>query len=59
VFCVFAGFKRDSPGFLGNPRGCPRHLEFLYQPKKPGTFRQRFFVKCIMSIAFRTSRISQ
>jgi hypothetical protein len=21
----FAGFKQDSPGFLGDPQGCPRH----------------------------------
>jgi hypothetical protein len=25
-FVFFAGFKQDSPGFLGDPRGCPRHL---------------------------------
>jgi hypothetical protein len=24
-FVFFAGFKQDSPGFLGDPRGCPRH----------------------------------
>jgi hypothetical protein len=24
-FVFFAGFKQDSPGFLGVPRGCPRH----------------------------------
>jgi hypothetical protein len=23
-FVFFAGFKQDSPGFLGDPRGCPR-----------------------------------
>jgi hypothetical protein len=23
----FAGFKQDSPGFLGDPQGCPRHGE--------------------------------
>jgi hypothetical protein len=23
VLCFFAGFKQDSPGFLGDPRGCP------------------------------------
>jgi hypothetical protein len=26
-FAVFAGFKQDSPGFLGDPRGCPRHIQ--------------------------------
>jgi hypothetical protein len=24
-FAFFAGFKRDSPGCLGDPDGCPRH----------------------------------
>jgi hypothetical protein len=24
-FAFFAGFKRDSPGCLGDPCGCPRH----------------------------------
>jgi hypothetical protein len=24
-FVFFAGFKQDSSGFLGDPRGCPRH----------------------------------
>jgi hypothetical protein len=23
-FLFFAGFKQDSPGFLGDPQGCPR-----------------------------------
>jgi hypothetical protein len=23
-FAFFAGFKRDSPGYLGDPYGCPR-----------------------------------
>jgi hypothetical protein len=26
LFSFFAGFKQDSPGFLGDPQGCPRHL---------------------------------
>jgi hypothetical protein len=27
VLCVFfAGFKQDYPGFLGDPRGCPRQM---------------------------------
>jgi hypothetical protein len=25
-FLFFAGFKQDSPSFLGDPQGCPRHL---------------------------------
>jgi hypothetical protein len=25
LFLFFAGFKQDSPGFLGDPQGCPRH----------------------------------
>jgi hypothetical protein len=25
LFCFFAGFKQGSPGFLGDPQGCPRH----------------------------------
>jgi hypothetical protein len=25
-FAFFADFKRDSPGCLGDPYGCPRHL---------------------------------
>jgi hypothetical protein len=24
-FAFFADFKRDSPGCLGDPYGCPRH----------------------------------
>jgi hypothetical protein len=24
VLFFFAGFKQDSPGFLGDPQGCPR-----------------------------------
>jgi hypothetical protein len=24
LFLFFAGFKQDSPGFLGDPQGCPR-----------------------------------
>jgi hypothetical protein len=24
VLCFFAGFKRVSPGYLGDPHGCPR-----------------------------------
>jgi hypothetical protein len=24
LFLFFAGFKHDSPGFLGDPQGCPR-----------------------------------
>jgi hypothetical protein len=26
-FAFFAGFKRVSSGYLGDPYGCPRHLE--------------------------------
>jgi hypothetical protein len=26
-FLFFAGFKQGSPGFLGDPQGCPRHLQ--------------------------------
>jgi hypothetical protein len=26
VLLFFAGFKQDSPGFLGDPQGCPRQL---------------------------------
>jgi hypothetical protein len=26
-FVFFADFKQDSPGFLGDPRGCPRQEE--------------------------------
>jgi hypothetical protein len=26
-FAFFAGFKRVSPGYLGDPYGCPRHFE--------------------------------
>jgi hypothetical protein len=25
LFLLFASFKQDSPGFLGDPQGCPRH----------------------------------
>jgi hypothetical protein len=25
LFSFFAGFKQDSPGFLGDPQDCPRH----------------------------------
>jgi hypothetical protein len=25
LFLFFAGFRQDSPGFLGDPQGCPRH----------------------------------
>jgi hypothetical protein len=28
-FVFFAGFKQDSPGFLGDPRGCPRHKDLI------------------------------
>jgi hypothetical protein len=24
LFLFFAGFEQDSPGFLGDPQGCPR-----------------------------------
>jgi hypothetical protein len=33
-FAFFAGFKRDSPGCLGDPYGCPRQ-ESLTSPKFP------------------------
>jgi hypothetical protein len=26
LLLFFAGFKQDSPGFLGDPQGCPRHI---------------------------------
>jgi hypothetical protein len=26
-FAFFAGFKRDSPGYLGDPYGCPRQMD--------------------------------
>jgi hypothetical protein len=29
VLRFFAGFKRDSPGCLGDPYGCPRHPEHI------------------------------
>jgi hypothetical protein len=28
----FAGFKRDSPGCLGDPYGCPRQVEEVRGP---------------------------
>jgi hypothetical protein len=28
-FVFFAGFKQDSPSFLGDPRGCPRHKDLI------------------------------
>jgi hypothetical protein len=31
LFLFFAGFKQDSPGFLGDPQGCPRHTKtYIY-----------------------------
>jgi hypothetical protein len=27
LFLFFAGFKKDSPGFLGDPQGCPRQQQ--------------------------------
>jgi hypothetical protein len=29
LFSFFAGFKQDSPGFLGDPQGCPRQWRIL------------------------------
>jgi hypothetical protein len=33
-FVFFAGFKQDSPGFSGDPCGCPRHQDHQYQPPR-------------------------
>jgi hypothetical protein len=35
MFCLFgfAGFKQGSPGFLGDPQGCPR--QFVSGPASP------------------------
>jgi hypothetical protein len=29
LLLFFAGFKQDFPDFLGDPQGCPRHLDRL------------------------------
>jgi hypothetical protein len=31
LLLFFAGFKQDSPGFLGDPHGCPRHKFTIQQ----------------------------
>src|SRR5664279_275590 len=40
-------------------RGSYVSFDFPYKPKKPSRFTQRFFVRCITSIAERTSRTFQ
>jgi hypothetical protein len=38
LLLFFAGFKQDSPSFLGDPQGCPRHLGHGFQTQ--GTERE-------------------
>jgi hypothetical protein len=38
-FVFFAGFKQDSPGFLGDPCGYPRQILYWFGPPESKTLR--------------------
>jgi hypothetical protein len=41
-FSFFAGFKQDSPGFLGDPQGYPRQQSKIWKAKSTHYLKQTY-----------------